>query len=103
MIARTWRTRVDPDRLGEYNAFARDISLPMFKQQTGFVGVLFLDVGEEQMVLSLWTDRRAVAALAESKTYRDTVDKIVAAGFLVGESTVDVFDISGGEIPGLTI
>lgn len=103
MIARTWHTRVDPDRIHEYETFAQNISLPMFKQQTGFEGVLFLGAGEEQVVLSLWADRQAVEALAESKTYRHTVDQIVAADFLVGESTVEVFDVTGGFVADLAL
>ena len=33
---------MDIGRIGEYERFAGDRSLPMFRQQPGFLGVLFL-------------------------------------------------------------
>ena len=47
MIGRIWRTHVLLDRAVEYEAFARDVSLPMFRQQQGFEGVLMLRRDEE--------------------------------------------------------
>ena len=42
MVARIWRTGVKPERFEEYERFARERSLPMFRAQRGFIGVLFM-------------------------------------------------------------
>jgi hypothetical protein len=53
MIARLWRTQVDLTRLVEYEQFAETRSLPMFRQQRGFLGVFFLREHHNCLVLSL--------------------------------------------------
>ena len=35
MIARVWRTGIDPERAAEYDVFAAERSLPMFRRQDG--------------------------------------------------------------------
>lgn len=90
MIARTWRTGVDPDRAAEYEAFARAISLPMFEQQAGFRGVLMLRDGGDCQVITLWEDMAAIEALGTSPSYVETVDRILAAGFLRGPQSVEL-------------
>ena len=42
MVARIWRTGVKPERFEKYERFARERSLPMFRAQRGFIGVLFM-------------------------------------------------------------
>ena len=93
MIGRIWRTQVLSDRADEYEAFARDISLPMFRQQQGFEGVLMLRRDEECLVISLWHSEDDLAVLSGSASYNDTVAQIVARGFLFGEQTVDLFNV----------
>jgi heme-degrading monooxygenase HmoA len=88
VIVRIWRTRLDPTRLKEYEVFAERHSLPMLGAQRGFLGVLFAGVGSERAVISLWEDAEAVAALDLPPTYRDTVARISATGFLVGSASV---------------
>ncbi len=46
MLARIWRTGVRPERFEEYARFAHERSLPMFREQRGFIGVLFMRVLE---------------------------------------------------------
>jgi heme-degrading monooxygenase HmoA len=92
LIVRIWRTGVDPDRALEYREFAQSRSLPMFRNQPGFRGVLFSAAGAVRIVITLWDDAEAAAALDASETYAETVAAIVATGFLRGESTVEVFD-----------
>ena len=93
MIGRIWRTQVLSDRADEYETFARDISLPMFRQQRGFEGVLMLRQGEECLVISLWRGKDDLAVLSGSPGYSETVAQIVARGFLFGEQTVDLFNV----------
>jgi hypothetical protein len=92
-IARIWKTGVDPKRALEYEQFARDASLPMFKAQQGCQGVLMLRDGIDCAVISLWTSPADVAALSNSTTYKETVQRIVDRGFLVGEQTVRSWEL----------
>lgn len=95
-MLRMWRTRVDPARVSEYERFAEHESLPMFKSQDGFLGVLFTRSGTECVVVSLWTDETVVNRLQSSSTYRATVARIEEAGFLLAESSVQAFTVHGG-------
>jgi heme-degrading monooxygenase HmoA len=92
LIARIWHTEVDPARADEYEAFARDISLPMFRAQPGFAGVLMLRDGGRCQVITLWETHEAIEALDSSAKYRETVDSILAQGFLGGEQRVELLD-----------
>ena len=56
MIARLWRTQVALTRLAEYEQFAQEQSLPMSRQQRGFLGVFFLREHQDRLVLSLWEE-----------------------------------------------
>jgi heme-degrading monooxygenase HmoA len=98
MIVRIWRTGVDPDRVAEYRMFAEQRSLPMFRSQTGFLGVLFVEAESDVAVISFWQDRDSAEALERSATYKDTVTRILAAGFLSGEQSVASFEVAGGEL-----
>jgi heme-degrading monooxygenase HmoA len=92
MKCRIWRTQVVPGRFGEYERFAREVSLPMFQSQAGYRGVIMTGDGSERMVITLWENDHAIAALDTSPTYRETVSKIIATGFLTGEQSVEVYD-----------
>jgi heme-degrading monooxygenase HmoA len=98
MIARIWRTKVDPTRLEEYRRFALTRSLPIFRASRGFLGVLFVGAEDDRAVISLWDDAEAAAALDSSSSYRETVALISTAGFLVGDSSVETFEVEGGDL-----
>lgn len=98
MIVRIWRTDVDPERVEEYERFAQEHSLPMFKQQQGFLGALFLRSEEGFAVQTLWQDMAAVDALAQSDSYQQTVHRLQDTSLLRGEQTVEVFEQSGGAL-----
>jgi heme-degrading monooxygenase HmoA len=93
MIVRIWRTHIDEDRAAEYRDFARLRSLPMFRAQRGFAGVLFAARGDARAVITLWDDLAAVDALEDSQTYKTTVADIEATGLLRGPSTIEVLHI----------
>lgn len=93
MIARIWRTQIDESRADEYRRFAQAKSLPMFREQPGFAGVLFAANGPDRAVITLWQDAESARRLDQSQTYTSTVAEIEAAGFLRGESTVEVFEV----------
>ncbi|WP_036358131.1 hypothetical protein [Microvirga sp. BSC39] len=92
MKCRIWRTQVVPDRFGDYERFARETSLPMFRSQTGYRGVMMAGDGADRVVITLWENDDAIAALDASPTYRETVSKIIATGFLTGDQSVEVYD-----------
>lgn len=93
MILRIWRTQVEPAEAAAYLEFARGKSLPMFREQRGFRGVFFTTNGADRAVVTLWDDVDAVDALAGSQTYAQTASAIEQAGFLRGDSTVELFEV----------
>jgi heme-degrading monooxygenase HmoA len=95
LVVRIWRTGLDTSRAPEYEDFALSTSLPMFRRHDGFLGVLFAGTGAERAVITLWSDRAAVAALDASPDYRATVRAIEAAGFLRPPQLVEVLDVHG--------
>jgi heme-degrading monooxygenase HmoA len=95
MIMRIWRTQVEEARAAEYERFAAEESLPMFRSHRGFEGHLFGRCGRDCVVVTIWSDDEAADALEASPRYQDTVARINAAGFLVGQSLVDRFRLHG--------
>lgn len=82
MILRVWRAEIDPARAAEYERFARERSLPMFRSHNGFRGCTFLRDGADCTVVTAWAGPGDVAALEASDHYRETVAAIMAAGFI---------------------
>jgi predicted ester cyclase len=96
-ITRLWRTGVDPVRWEEYAAFEHSRSLPMFRQQRGCLGVLFLRTGDASAAaLSLWSGRTDIDAMEASPIYQATVADLEATGLLQGSATVEIFAGAGG-------
>ena len=99
MLVRIWRTGIDRGWLQEYASFEEERSLPMFREQRGFLGVLFLREGADRAAaLTLWEDMAAVEALATSSSYLRTVEELVDTGLLIGGQSVDVFEVKGGRL-----
>jgi heme-degrading monooxygenase HmoA len=103
MIARMRRTRIDPARGAEYDAFADTHSRPMFAALPGCLGALFLGTGEERFVLTLWADRGSIEALDTSALYRETVARFWATGVLREPQTVELFEVTGGTVNALAL
>jgi heme-degrading monooxygenase HmoA len=100
VIVRIWRTGIDPARADEYERFAQERSLPMFRAQQGFRGVLFTTTADgRRAVISFWEDQGAVDLLDRSETYGDTAAALGSTGVLRGEQTVEVLEVHGGELP----
>jgi heme-degrading monooxygenase HmoA len=95
VIMRIWRTQVDEAHAEQYERFAAEESLPMFRAHQGFEGHLFGRRGGDCVVITIWMDDAAADALEASPHYRDTVARINAAGFLVGRSEVERFQLHG--------
>jgi heme-degrading monooxygenase HmoA len=96
MIVRIWRTGLDESRAEEYDRFAAERSMPMFRRQDGFCGVLFSRVADGRAVITLWRDAQAIEALDAGADYRDTVAAIGSAGFLRPPQSVEVMTVDAG-------
>jgi heme-degrading monooxygenase HmoA len=82
VILRIWKGSIDPARAEEYERFARERSLPMFRSHRGFRGCALQRDGGDCTVITLWAGPEDVAALEASSLYRETVAAIMAAGFV---------------------
>ncbi|MHA7984328.1 hypothetical protein ACX9R5_00855 [Rathayibacter sp. CAU 1779] len=69
-VLRLWRTRIVVAREAEYQQFANERSLPMFRLQPGFLGLYFAGAGDERLLATLWESASAAAALDESPSSR---------------------------------
>jgi heme-degrading monooxygenase HmoA len=98
VIARIWRAKVERDRVNEYERFAAEQSLPMFRGRAGFLGVLFARDEGDCAVITLWDDVAAVAALETSARYRETVARITEMRFFVGDQSVEILHVHGGAL-----
>lgn len=95
MHLRIWSSGLDESRSVEYDQFAEGRSVPMFHAQPGFCGVYFGRAKGRRMVFTFWDDAASAAGLDTSPSYQEVVSEIVAAGFLCGESTVEVVWLDG--------
>jgi heme-degrading monooxygenase HmoA len=99
VILRIWRAKIDPARLEAYRRFERERCLPMLHKQPGLLGVLFLREAEDQAAsLTIWEDRGTVEALESSPSYRRTVRKLAESALLVGDQSVQVLEVEGGDL-----
>jgi heme-degrading monooxygenase HmoA len=96
MLVRIWRTGVDPERVADYERFARERSLPMFRRRPGCLGVLFSRYDRGAAVVSFWQDAAAIQRLDSDPEYAETVEAILATGLLTGAQTVEVLTVTGG-------
>jgi heme-degrading monooxygenase HmoA len=97
VIMRVWRARVDGPRVGEYERFAREASLPMFRDQPGFRGSLFGRSGDDCVVVTIWEDDEAADSLDVSRSYLETVSRLRAEGFISAELGVERFVVHASD------
>jgi heme-degrading monooxygenase HmoA len=88
MIMRTWTTGINEARAAEYDAFSLDRSLPMFRSFAGFRALVYTRGDDVRTVVTFWRDIEAIEELERSDRYRETVEAILAAGFLREPQTV---------------
>jgi hypothetical protein len=95
VIVRTWRAQIVSGKIGEYERFARTVSLPMFQALEGCEAVFFGREGLEVLVITIWGDPAAVEALAETPAYTETARRIEDDGLVRRGSSVEVFELHG--------
>jgi hypothetical protein len=98
VIVRIWRTALDTSREHEYREFEEQQSLPMFRRQAGFLGVLFLRSNQGAAALTFWACNQDVERLAQSPTYLATVQRLERTGLLGGDQTVEVFELASAHL-----
>lgn len=98
MIVRLWKTQVQASSLPKYEENERTRSLPMFKQQPGCLGALFLRSEEMCFALTFWKDLAAVERLKTSKSYLEAVEFYEQSGMLIGEPSLQLFEVKDGWI-----
>jgi heme-degrading monooxygenase HmoA len=96
MVVRLWKTQVKKSALATYEENERNRSLPMFKEQPGCVGVLFLRSEDTCFALTFWKDLDAVDQLKTSKSYLEASAFYELSGMLVGEPSLQLFEVKGG-------
>jgi heme-degrading monooxygenase HmoA len=96
MIVRLWTTCVDKNRIAEYEDNEQNRSTPMFRQQPGCLGVLFLRSGENCFALTFWKDLESVERLKTSPSYLEASAFYSNSGMLLGEPSLQVFEVKGG-------
>jgi heme-degrading monooxygenase HmoA len=87
---------VEKVRIAEYEENEHNRSIPMFRQQPGCLGVMFLRSSANCCALSFWKDLEAVARLKTSTSYLEASAFYASSGMLVGEPSLQVFELSGG-------
>jgi|SRR5215218_9564484 len=86
-----WRSKIVPERIGEYRRFEQERCLPMLHKQPGLLGVLFLRQAEDHAAsLTLWEDAGAVEALQSSPSYRQITRELAESALLTGNESVEV-------------
>ncbi|NAZ77013.1 hypothetical protein GTQ99_16515 [Kineococcus sp. T13] len=92
---------MDAARAAEYERFARDVSLPVFREHGGFLGALMGRDGSRCVVVTCWRSRADVDALDASPRYRALVERIGRTGLLLGEQTTEAFAAHLGDTAAL--
>jgi len=102
-VARLWRATLMPGRGNDYDLFASEESLPMFRSHGGYRGVTMMRNEEECCVVTYWSDMEAVQQLEMSSRYAATVVAIKAASVLreFGETVIMATHLTDFEEPGI--
>jgi heme-degrading monooxygenase HmoA len=99
VILRIWHAALNPMHPKEYRRFEVEQCLPMLHKQPGFLGVLFLREAEDRAAsITIWEDRGAVEALESSPSYLRATRELAESGLLVGEPSVEVLEVEGGDL-----
>ena len=96
MIIRLWATCVHQSRIAEYEENERNRSAPMFRQQPGCLGALFLRSGGTCFALTFWKDLDSVKRLETSRSYLEASVFYSKSGMLLGDPSLKVFEVKGG-------
>lgn len=94
MLLRIWRTEFDRDRLDELEAFANDISAPMFRDLPGCVGYTYAHDESTWLTITRWDNAESIEAAERSPRYREVVHAILDRGFLGVTQTTESYELT---------
>jgi len=94
MYTRLWTTGYDVARKDELDAFADQVSGPMFDQLPGCLGYIHASTDERWITQTFWESESDIRLAEESSVYQDVVARILDAGFLRGAQTTDVLEVT---------
>ena len=92
MIVRIWSTGLIEEMKDGYLNFAKNNSLPMFRQQEGILGVNVLVKEDKSLVLTYWNNMEDIIKMENNALYKHTVAAIQISGFLKAPQDVEIFD-----------
>jgi quinol monooxygenase YgiN len=96
MLVRTWRVKVRKERSTELEDYGRTVSLPLFKQQAGCLGVLFTRDENNCAMISFWENEAAVERFKTSQSYKAAVQAIEDSEWLEDKPSVELAQSFGG-------
>ena len=98
MLVRVWTVDIKKEKIKELEEFANTISLPMFIEQEGCLGVLFTKNSDEASTITFWENQESIDKLATSVSYQDVVKQIEESGILAGNHKSETYEEYGGFI-----
>ena len=98
MLVRVWTVDIKKEKIKELEIFANTISLPMFIEQEGCLGVLFTKNSDEASTITFWDSQESIDKLATSVSYQDVVKQIEESGILAGNHKSETYEEYGGFI-----
>jgi heme-degrading monooxygenase HmoA len=96
MIVRVWKVGIADGQAEALEQFAKQVSLPMFRQQPGCLGVLFTRSEKTCATITLWESEESIEALNLSASYQKVVRAIEESGVLEGAHQTEAFCFYGG-------
>ena len=99
MFIRIWRTDFDITRQDELQAFAIEISAPMFRQLPGCLGYIYAVADGTWITQTFWESDDYIHAAEASAVYREVVSNILATGCLGDRQTTEIFEVTSYEAP----
>lgn len=96
MIVRVWTVGIVNGMYDKLEKFANEISLPMFRELPGCLGVFFTRNENVCATITIWDSEKSIKALDSSNTYKSVVHAIEESGILEGEHVTEVYHLYGG-------
>lgn len=93
MICRKWTTGLVPERADVFDAYAKKVSLPMFKSQQGLLSCFVARTQDKATVTTIWENKENILAMERSAEYQKTVSGLFALSCLDDQQSVEIFDL----------
>ena len=99
VVLRTYRIRVDPAKIAEYEAFEREEGMGLVAAQDGCLACGFGRVRESPdptyIFYSLWETQKHIDAARANPTWKRVVKKLEEKGYSLGGDTSEHVDVVG--------